>query len=62
MENMENEKPYSRRENRYFYNYSDIKNCFPIIYNNCPKYVVNELSKIQKTLLWNNYTPKIKRY
>ena len=36
-ENMENEKPCTRRENRYFQNNSDIKNCFPIIYNNCPK-------------------------
>ena len=25
-----------------------------------PKYVVNELEKIQKAFLWNNSTPKIK--
>ena len=32
---MENEKPYARSENFYFWNNSDIKNCFLIIYNNC---------------------------
>ena len=36
-ENMENEKPYTGRGNCYFKNNTDIKNCFPIIYNNCPK-------------------------
>ena len=37
MKKMENEKPYARRENRNFEKYCNIKNCFPIIYNNCPK-------------------------
>ena len=29
MKNMEDEEPYTRRENRYFQNNSDIKHCFP---------------------------------
>ena len=36
VENMENEKPYTRKKSLYFLN-SVIKNYFPIIYKNCPK-------------------------
>ena len=32
-ETIENEKPYTRRENFYYYN----RDCFLIIYNNCPQ-------------------------
>ena len=35
LENIENEKAYTERENRYFLCNSDIKNCFPIIYKIC---------------------------
>ena len=37
IENMENEKSYTRRENCYFQNISDIRNCFSIFDNNRPK-------------------------
>ena len=37
VEKMENEKPCSGRENLYLKKNSNIKNCFPIIYHNCPK-------------------------
>ena len=58
---MEKEKPYTRRENFYFQNNSNIKKCFPIIYSlTVPKHIVNELEKIQKDFLGKNCTPKIK--
>ena len=56
---MENQKPDIRGEIHHFQN-SDIKNCFPITYKNCPKHFVNELEKIQNTFSWKNSTPKIK--
>ena len=34
---MENEKSLIARKNRYFQNYSDIKNLIPITYNIWPK-------------------------
>ena len=36
-ENMGKKKGYIRRKNCYFLSNIDIKNCFPSIYNNCPK-------------------------
>ena len=33
---------------------------FQSFITNIPKYIVNELEKIQKSFLWNNSTPKIK--
>ena len=45
-ENMENEKACTRKKNRYFLKNSDINNCFPNIYNNCPKIYFNQKSKI----------------
>ena len=55
---MENEKPCTRRENSYCLKNNDIKNCFPIIYNNCPKTYCEWTSKNIED--WKNSTPKIK--
>ena len=58
---MENERAYTRRKNCYFQNNSNIKICFPSIYNNCPKtYCQWTLKKIQTAFFLNNSSPKIK--
>ena len=60
IENMKKQKPCIRRENRYSYNNSDIKSFFPIIYNNCPKHILNGLEKIQKTFREKPYLRNMK--
>ena len=57
---METTKPYSRRKNIYFQNIGFIKNYFSSFVTPIPIYVVTELQKIQKIVLWENSTSKIK--
>ena len=56
---MESGKPYTRKENRHFQNISNIEKCFPIIYNNCPRYIAIELENIKQCFSWKDSTPKI---
>ena len=47
---MENEKPYTKRENRYFQINCGIKNCFPLTYSNCLKtYCESTRKKYKRT-------------
>ena len=59
--NAENEKPCTRRENRYLSKIMAIcKVVFQSLIATVPKHIVNELEIIQKSFIWKSSTLKIK--
>ena len=59
--NVENEKPCTRRENRYLSKITAICNVvFQSLIATVPKHIVNELEIIQKSFIWESSTLKIK--
>ena len=49
---MENQKPHFRRENCYFKIIAISKIVFQSFIATVPKYIINELEKMQKAFLW----------